>query len=280
MNGIRHFLEGEGQAADFLRGLFDAKLGTEMAPEKKLAEDGKPLAMRWFNEALVRDCKKHSNGVWDTAFTKDLARGHICNVGGKQLPFRDLTTARNLVAQFVTKDDSATYEGLRDPKAKAKADFIMALFGQDTVKAADVGIAAGLDPNLKTSKFMVMSGGTNTYTYNVGFTGEGKLVLDMDVQHNDVPAIADTDTYRAMQLGPGSSINVKMHLEIDADEFDRMTSQDYGQVTDEMLRDIGEGQVDDAATSATGATASSFKLDLSKVDCQIQFTADLKPQVD
>ena len=134
----------------------------------------------------------------------------------------------------------------------------------------------------QTSKFSVLIGlgyGNNSYSTSISFTSDHKLVLDYEGQRKEISGIADENMI-PMQVGPGSNVTTRMHIEIDADEFDRLTSLDYTQATDDIAQHIGEGRDDDTAPAPTAQAARNFRLDLSKVDCSIQFNAALKPLVD
>lgn len=278
---INQTVQGTGQGVKALRGIFARKLTGEINnPHIKLQEDMAPIALAYFNQALAVDCRRNAAEDWaESTFAKDLPRGFVFKVGDTQLS-TDLRTARDQVAQFVSKNPNATYDGL-DQAMKTKTNLIMAMFSQETTKAAEKGVAKGLDPALAEDQFMMGTVyGTGSHTFTVRFTTDNKLFLDYEGTRETSGIVYPDGSYS--RLGADSTVQYKMHLEIPADEFDRMASLDYSRVDDaewDRLEYKGAPASTGQPAASTGSVApqadSVFRLDPSKVSCQVHFSANI-----
>ena len=164
---------------------------------------------------------------------------------------------------------------------KTKTNLIMAMFSQETTQAAEKGVAKGVDPALTEDQFMMGTGyGNNSHTFTVRFTTDNKLFLDYEGTRETTGVVLPNGSLN--RVGPDSTVQYKLHLEIPADEFDRMASLDYSRFDDaewNRLEYTGAPASSDQPAVDTGASApqtpSVFRLDPSKVSCQVSFSANL-----
>ncbi len=276
---INHAVPGDGKAASFMRTLYERKLSSvSFGFEKKIHDDTKPFVLNGISAGLIKNCKLHSAGSFDTPFGLNFRRKHHFKLGGQELPNTrfEFTNALDMVAQFVTKDPKASYETLTDPKMKAKANFVMSILGGDTVKAVGDGFARALDPFPKAASQFTFDAQTSTFTFNVDFTSDGKLVMDYEGTHHNIGTVLDEDKNLVASTDEDrSSATIKMHLEIDGTELERLAYQDFTKVTDDLVDHIGSGGDDKRITPESALLAKQFRLDPSKVTCQVDFTANL-----
>ena len=276
---INHAAPGNGKAASFIRSLYERKLSTVSFDfDKKIQDDAKPFVLNGISAGVIKNCSKQAVGDWNTPFGLNFRRKHHFKLGGQELPNdkNGLKDAVDKVIQFVAKDPNARIETMTDPKVMAKANFIMSILGSDTAKAIDEGFAMALDPNLQGARQFSFNTQASTHTFNIDFTDDGKLVLDYESTRNSIGAVLDADmSQKASTDDERSSARFTMHLEIDGSEVERLASQDFTKVTDGLVEHIEHGGDDKKLTPADAQVAKEFRLDPSKVTCQIDFTASL-----
>jgi hypothetical protein len=100
--------------------------------------------------------------------------------------------------------------------------------------------------------------------------------MDSEGTHHNIGTVLDEDKNLVASTDEDrSSATIKMHLEIDGTELERLAYQDFTKVTDDLVDHIGSGGDDKRITPESALLAKQFRLDPSKVTCQVDFTANL-----
>ena len=270
---ISQSVQGNGPVAKFMRTMFRKVIPAEVYDAaQNLQDEASPCSLRMFNASVALDCKHFAEGIISqTTFAKDLPRGFVFMLGDTRLS-TDLNTAMNEVAQYVAKDPNATYAGL-SPKAKATANLIMSMYGQEMNKAAEFGFAKVFDPNHFSPAFMLgmKKDGQEAHTIRIDITSDHKLFMDYKCDR-EVDGLAYDGNFTP--VGDGSQVHAGLHVEIDSDEFDRLTSLDYTQMNVATADLIENGEANSPA-APTVQTLPQFKMDPAKVKCMVGFSATL-----
>ncbi len=269
---INQTVQGDVPVARFMRTMFRKVIPAEVYDAgQKIQDDASPCSFRMFNASVACDCKHFADGVIaQTTFAKDLQRGFVFMLGDTRLS-TDLNTAMNEVARYVAKDPNATYAGLA-PKAKATANLIMSMYGQEMNKAAEFGFAKIFDPKHFTPAFMLgmKKDGQEAHTIRIDITSDHKLFMDYKCDRE-----VDGFVYEGnfTPVGDGSQVHAGLHVEIDADEFDRLTSLDYTKMNVATADLIENGEANSPAAPSI-QTMPQFKMDPAKMKCMVDFSAN------
>ena len=248
-------VRGSGPAAKMLRGIYGARVGTEMhAPMDFVKSMTDRTVTAMLNWTVAKECKLLSQGrMEETGFAKNLARGLDVNLpGGKKLS-KDIATACDELARFVARDDSATYAGL-DPAMKQKVHVVMGLLTQQTEKAAFDGHGVALDPEGKASPFTLSGDASkDRNVYTLEFTGGGDLVLRFEGK-KDVSSVQGKKG--RLDAKPGSTFESNFSFKILKPELERLSQLDFSTFDDTAASQVFD---DPATTFRNEAAVKKFE---------------------
>lgn len=205
-------------------------------------------------------------------FVKDLVRGHKINVvirGEKrQLP-KDAKAACDMLTQFVTGDEKATFEGA-DEKTKAKVHMLMATTHQGLSISLQSSVGEGFDPKASRSK-IDFSGGTHDTTVTFSLNANNDVETDFSVViHENASVLTDSksnNSFRTMhKLGGDSFLEYKAYITIpkgDMEKFADAKWEEYDK--DQPMELIKTDRLENRKEKGANAVPEQFR-----------FTGDVK----
>ena len=288
---------GEGRGAEAIRNVMRTGLEGTGNVAQNIAQRLNRNANAMMNWSFCAEMKK--NGV-GTQFEKDIDRG--CNAtltdGNKTIKLtQHFETARNELAQFVTGDDEATYETLKNDEDKAKVHMLMSLISQETEKAGEDGTKHAMDKRESDAGFQFDGYGKQDLASGKGSPAERTYVIEkradggIDMHYNmDKPikgvddGTTDGDGY---PVGAGSKFMCKMDYTLKGDEFNRLAKLDYSKFDDSEGYQIFNRKVDmpdgtrqfreKKLEKVVDSFAQEFKVN---ADCNMDFALVLYPAED
>ena len=267
-------VKGTSAASTHIRQLIEQIIGAEVyEPDNVLQNIAAPCAQRLFNKAVAADSERiEKTGVASTVFAKDLTRGFVFKVGDTTLS-TDLNTACNQIAQFVTRNPNATYDTLQ-PQDKKMANYIMAMFSQDTTKAASDGNGVALDPNLRESKLTFFFGQQNdTHVLSVNISADQRLIFEYEGRH-EVKGLVHSDGSMD-PVAAGSTMQYNLRVEFEMEEFTRLAGADYSQYDRDVVDTAQQrAQGPDSIKQMAQAIPPAYKFNDAKVKCYTEFKAN------
>ena len=296
-NVIDKTVEGGGQGAQVMKNILQSKIGDAQDPAKQLRTRMGANANAMMNWSLCAEMKK--NGV-GTQFEKDIYRG--CNAtltdGKTTIKLtQNFETARDELAQFVTGDPKATYDGLAKPEDKAKVHLLMSVISQETEKAGENGISYSLDKREADDSFTmggfskqerakgIGADAVRAYTIEKRADGGIDLHYTMDKPIKDIDdGTTNGDGYK---LGAGSKFTCKMDYTLDGKEFNRLAGLDYSKFDDSEGYQVFNRKIDmpdgsrqfreNKLEKVVDTFAQEFKVN---ADCRMDFSMKLNPAED
>ena len=288
---INATVTGSGQGAEVMKNLLRAKLGNASKPEEKLGKSLSANAKAMMNWNICGEMKKIVTGQ-ECQFKKDIYRGTNVTLKNGKNSFKltmKFETARDELAQFVTGDANATYEGLTKAEDKNKVHLLMALVSQETEKAAQMGSEIAIEPRESDQAFGEWTkhdGQSRSYTVEMRHDGGIALHYVMD---NELTDIKDNTTNDGLNdeitVGEGSRWKCTLDYTLKGDEFNRLAKLDFSKFDDsegkafsEEKEDMPDGTRQFHANKLEGTVnkfAQEFKVKAE--ECMMDFTMNLKP---
>ena len=197
----------------------------------------------------------------------------------------DFETARDQIASFVTGGAAAKYDDL-DATGKGKANIVMALLSQETVKGAYESHARMLNPNNNTPQYDTVSDpGTEKKEFNLRFDMEGDLYIKFtgEKQLQQMTArVPEANEHgqmvissKTIAMNPGSKIGAGFALKIKAGEFEHMAKLDYSRFDDTEARKILDSKdLPNKLNQAVDSIDPSFRLNKNAVFADMKFSAE------
>ena len=284
---IAKYVNGDGPGAQEMRTLFAYMMGPEphTGSDAALQHDQETDFMNTATLTIASECKKCMAGDFkNTVFARDVV--HDLNVtfqDGTKMS-NDFETARDQIAEFVSGGAATKYDDL-DATGKGKANIVMALLSQETVKGAYESHARMLDPKNNTPQYdMVSDPTTEKKSFNISFNPDGKLRIDFTGEKQLQQMTARVPTGREngrtvfsskqIAMNPGSTIGAGFSLKINADEFERMAKLDYSKFDDTEARKIIDGkELPSALNHAVDSIDPSFRFRNGSVSAPMKFSA-------
>ena len=291
---INATVTGSGQGAEVMKNLLRAKLGNASKPEEKLGKSLSANANAMMNWNICGEMKKIVTGK-ECQFKADIYRGTNVTLKNGKNSFKltmKFETARDELAQFVTGDANATYEGLTKAEDKNKVHLLMALISQETEKAAQMGSKIAIEPRESDQafgEFGKYDGQSRSYT--VEMRSDGGIALHY-VMDNEITDIKDNTTNDGLNdeitVGEGSRWKCTLDYTLKGDEFNRLAKLDFSKFDDsegkaffEEKEDMPDGTRQGHANKLEGTVnkfAQEFKVKAE--ECMMDFTMNLKPTVE
>lgn len=288
---INATVTGSGQGAEVMKNLLRAKLGNASKPEEKLGKSLSANAKAMMNWNICGEMKKIVTGK-ECQFKADIYRGTNVTLKNGKNSFKltmKFETARDELAQFVTGDANATYEGLTKAEDKNKVHLLMALVSQETEKAAQMGSEIAIEPHESDQAFgewFKHDGQSRSYTVEMRHDGGVALHYVMD---NEITDIKDNTTNDGLNdeitVGAGSRWKCTLDYTLKGDEFNRLAKLDFSKFDDsegkaffEEKEAMPDGTRQGHANKLEGTVnkfAQEFKVKAE--ECMMDFTMNLKP---
>lgn len=288
---INATVTGSGQGAEVMKNLLRAKLGNASKPEEKLGKSLAANANAMMNWNICGEMKKIVTGK-ECQFKADIYRGTNVTLKNGKNSFKltmKFETARDELAQFVTGDANATYEGLTKAEDKNKVHLLMALVSQETEKAAQMGSEIAIEPRESDQAFgewFKHDGQSRSYTVEMRHDGGIALHYVMD---NEITDIKDNTTNDGLNdeitVGAGSRWKCTLDYTLKGDEFNRLAKLEFSKFDDsegkaffEEKEDMPDGTRQGHANKLEGTVdkfAQEFKVKAE--ECMMDFTMNLKP---
>ena len=288
---INATVTGSGQGAEVMKNLLRAKLGNASKPEEKLGKSLSANANAMMNWNICGEMKKIVTGK-ECQFKADIYRGTNVTLKNGKNSFKltmKFETARDELAQFVTGDANATYEGLTKAEDKNKVHLLMALVSQETEKAAQMGSEIAIEPRESDQAFgewFKYDGQSRSYTVEMRHDGGIALHYVMD---NEITDIKDNTTNDGLNdeisVGEGSRWKCTLDYTLKGDEFNRLAKLDFSKFDDsegkaffEEKENMPDGTRQSHANKLEGTVdkfAQEFKVKAE--ECMMDFSMTLNP---
>ena len=291
---INATVTGSGQGAEVMKNLLRAKIGVASKPEEKLGKSLSANAKAMMNWNICGEMKKIVTGK-ECQFKADIYRGTNVTLKNGKNSFKLTTkfeTARDELAQFVTGDANATYEGLTKASDKNKVHLLMAMISQETEKAAQMGSKIAIEPRESDQAFGEwFVGDQQSRSYTVEKRSDGGIALHY-VMDNPLTDIKDNTTNDGLNdeitVGEGSRWKCTLDYTLKGDEFNRLAKLDFSKFDDsegaaffEEKEDMPDGTRQFHANKlerTVDTFAKEFKINAK--ECMMDFTMNLKPTVE
>jgi len=290
-NFVNKTVQGSGAGAEAMKNLLRAKLEGSSDPGEKLGKSLSANANAMMNWNICGEMKKIVTGK-ECQFKADIYRGTNVTLKNGKNSFKltmKFETARDELAQFVTGDANATYEGLTKAEDKNKVHLLMALVSQETEKAAQMGSEIAIEPRESAQAFgewFKHDGQSRSYTVEMRHDGGIALHYVMD---NEITDIKDNTTNDGLNdeitVGAGSRWKCTLDYTLKGDEFNRLAKLDFSKFDDsegnaffEEKEDMPDGTRQFHANKLEGTVdkfAQEFKVKAE--ECMMDFTMNLKP---
>ena len=290
-NFVNATVQGSGAGAEAMKNVLRAKLEGSSDPGEKLGKSLNANANAMMNWNICGEMKKIVTGK-ECQFKADIYRGTNVTLKNGKNSFKLTTkfeTARDELAQFVTGDANATYEGLTKAEDKNKVHLLMALISQETEKAAQMGSQIAIEPRESDQAFGAWfkhDGQSRSYT--VEMRNDGGIALHY-VMDNEITDIKDNTTNDGLNdeiaVGAGSSWKCTLDYTLKGDEFNRLAKLDFSKFDDsegkaffEGKENMPDGTRQSHANKLEGTVdkfAQEFKVKAE--ECMMDFTMNLKP---
>ena len=293
-NFVNKTVQGSGAGAEAMKNLLRAKLEGSSDPGEKLGKSLSANANAMMNWNICGEMKKIVTGK-ECQFKADIYRGTNVTLKNGKNSFKltmKFETARDELAQFVTGDANATYEGLTKAEDKNKVHLLMALVSQETEKAAQMGSEIAIEPRESGQAFgewFKHDGQSRSYTVEMRHDGGIALHYVMD---NEITDIKDNTTNDGLNdeitVGAGSRWKCTLDYTLKGDEFNRLAKLDFSKFDDsegnaffEEKEDMPDGTRQFHANKLEGTVdkfAQEFKVKAE--ECMMDFTMTLNPTVE
>ena len=293
-NFVNATVQGSGAGAEAMKNVLRAKLEGSSDPGEKLGKSLSANANAMMNWNICGEMKKIVTGQ-ECQFKADIYRGTNVTLKNGKNSFKltmKFETARDELAQFVTGDANATYEGLTKAEDKNKVHLLMALVSQETEKAAQMGSKIAIEPRESDQAFgewVKHDGQSRSYT--VEKRSDGGIALHY-VMDNPLTDIKDNTTNDGLNdeitVGAGSRWTCKLDYTLKGDEFNRLAKLDFSKFDDsegnaffEEKEDMPDGTRQFHANKlerTVDTFAKEFKINAK--ECMMDFTMNLMPNLE
>jgi len=284
------FVQGSGRGAEVMKKVLTDKLDGLHQPDDKLRKSLRANANAMMNWNICGEMKKIAAGE-ECQFKKDIYRGTNATLTDGKTTIKltqNFETARDELAQFVTGDSKATYNGITDGAVRNKVHLLMAIISQETEKATENGAEYALDTREADSAFSISGFKEKdkqaARTYTIQMTDDGGIAMHY-VMDKPIADIDDGNTEGdGYEVGEGSKFVCKLDYTLDGKEVNRLAELDYGKFDDREGYQIFNRKIDmpdgtrqfreHKLEKVVDAFPQEFKI---KADCRMDFTLTLNP---
>ena len=241
----------------------------------------KTLANRHATASIATHIASRASDNLDySSFELDVNRGMGLTLNGKRAPAKDVAGARNRIAQFLTGNKNATFDGL-DNLTQRKARILMSLLHQGSIACFMTGVAGAFDHDAKATRLTLGSypGGDQHNSFavtkdkagNITIKGQvtfsGQLVVNMSNGTNFDNKASDNNGIIGKYMGT---------IRLSAADLDKLARADWTKYdgTDVIATD-GDDSIPDRFKKAadkipepyrfTGSVDVSFKLHVNQL---------------
>lgn len=278
------FIQGNGPAADTIRGLVTERIGLEPPanPEGEFRFEANRNIRSMLNWNICADSRTFAvDGGRDSIFARDLARNMKVILPGNKRLSKDFDKALDELAEFVTKGAKKTFAEL-DAKEKNKVYIVSSLLSQETAKAAFDGQVVAFDPDNSFQQIVTGSDqDTDEREFKLSFGEDGKLVLDFAATQNlQVISVGKrlgkTTTHTAP---PGSTLKSNVEFKISAGEFERLAGLDFTKFNDDATyTHMAQKTCKNKLGRIPTTFAEEFRLNINEVDTASAIKFDFKDE--
>lgn len=194
---------------------------------------------------------------------------------------KDLKTAKNQVAAFITKGAKTTYEAL-DKKEQAKTHIVMSLISQETAKASIMGAKIALDPNGRYEAFENfynhVGGDAQDDKYRFTLAENGDLKVEFSSNYKVAILMAQVENGKTVskKAGEGSKLESYTALTLRANELDRISELDFTKFDDTNASRIIQGSTTNKFDAIYNQFPKEFRLNYDNINCYTGFQATIK----
>lgn len=291
-NFVDATVQGSGKGSEAIKNVIRTKLDGSNDPGEKLGKSLSANANAMMNWNICGEMKKLATGDGASSqFAKDIYRGTNATLTDGKTTIKltqNFETARDELAQFVTGDPKATYNGITDGAVRNKVHLLMAIISQETEKATENGAEYALDTREADSAFLISGFKEKdkqaARTYTIQMTNDGGIAMHyvMDKPIADIDdGTTDGDGYK---LGEGSKFTCKIDYALKGAEFNRLAELDYSKFDDREGYQIFNRKIDmpdgtrqfrdHKLEKVVDTFPQEFKV---KADCRMDFTLTLNP---
>ena len=242
LNGV---VTGKSEVAQKIRGLFGDMIGpAPHAPSNEAYGQISLNTKRIMNHSVISEAKKIMRGdISNSIFAQDINRGIDVTLDGVGKLSKDLNTALDQIAHFVTGNANARFDTL-DPTAKKKAAIVIGTIGQESEKAIVSGGGYALDP--KGDDPAIAFVGDQSNDKKVYHLSLSSGVLNVKLMHTEhrTRVLVQGDL---MEAPAGITLEAGFHYTISEEELNRLTTLDlaaYDETAPEAeFNRIGENRI-------------------------------------
>jgi len=294
-NLVDQTVMGGGKGAEVMKDILHHKLAGAHEPMEKLGKSLSANANAMMNWNICGEMKKLATGDGASSqFAKDIYRGTNATLTDGKTTIKltqNFETARDELAQFVTGDPKATYNGITDGAVRNKVHLLMAIISQETEKATENGAEYALDTREADSAFSISGFKEKdkqaARTYTIQMTDDGGIAMHY-VMDKPIADIDDGNTEGdGYEVGEGSKFVCKLDYTLDGKEVNRLAELDYGKFDDREGYQIFNRKIDmpdgtrqfreHKLEKVVDSFPEEFKV---KADCRMDFTLTLNPTVE
>ena len=254
---------GDSAAAEALRQVFAQKIDSQSTrlPAEIIRGDTKSFSKLYYNTFICKEMKRIALGGRPTL--ADLlanANLDIRFADGKVLS-RDFETARNELAQCVTKQPDAIYDKL-DAKAKNKVHLMMAVLSLQLAQQVQqvVGLAIALDAKAPAFTFDPREDVPTKLSFTIQPGRFG--AVEFQFRGTDEPKCLHANG-GAYDLKPGLKLHTAATLHFEPEEIDRIAELDFTQYDETAVDNLLAGNEAKTDQALANAILEPFRLQVS-----------------
>ena len=222
LNGV---VTGKSAAAQKIRGLFADLIGP--APHDPANEVCRKVNLNTkciMNHSVMYEAKKIMlDDISNSVFARDIKRGIDVTLDGVGKLSKDLNTALDQIAHFVTGNANARFNTL-DSVMKTKAAIVIGTIGQESVKAIMSGCGFALNPKGDATALDFPGNDSNDKkVYQLSLGSDGELVIGLSHTEKRSRVLVNGEV---MEVSGGITVEADLTYKISAEELKRLSELD------------------------------------------------------
>ena len=272
---------GNGQGADVMRDIYSKKIGEDAYNiNTKINSEltGSSVTMLGWN--IMAHCKKvAAGGIEDTQFFKDMGRNLNVNLPGGIKLSNDYNVLCDQLASFLTKGAKTSFAAL-DDKEKAKAQIVMSLLSQETMKAAFDAAAITLHPDKSAEAFMTVNNNINSqgsmeFTLSIDDAGAVKMTCFCSKDVATIMSFGENGAVKNTRVGAGSKMEAQIELLLRPAEMDRLAGLDFSKFDETEAKQLFTGTSNNKLETIYNGFPPEFRLNYDNISCSSHFKATI-----
>ena len=281
---IPFFIQGNGPAADAIRGMVTDRIGLEPGdnPKDEIQFEANRNIKSMMNWNICAGAKTFAvDGGKNSIFARDLARNMKVMLPGNKRLSQNFDKALDELADFVTKGAKKTFAEL-DAKEKNKVYIVTSLLSQETGKAAFDGQFMAFD---RDNFFQPIVTGSDQDAdereFKLSFNESGMLVLGFEATQNLQVVIVGKSSGKTTTAStpPGSTAKSTVEFKVSAKEFERLSGLDFTKFNDDaththMAQKTGTNKI----KGIPETFAKEFRVNSNDVDTVSTIKFDIKDE--